>query len=194
MSADIDDFHPTDGQLYSVGIHPWHIAGDGSEQLKKLQEAASLPSVVGIGECGLDAAKGAPMFMQMLVLQKCAEIAHACGKPLILHNVKMQQELIGLRQNPTYGSDVWIIHGFRGKPTVAEMLLRAGFMLSFGPRFNADALRATPPECILAETDDADTDIEHVIAAMQEARPDLPGLREIIAQNTAKTLNLNPDK
>jgi len=56
----------------------------------------------------------------------------------------------------------WIIHGFRGKETLAIQLINAGFYLSFGPLYNREALKAAwIKRRLLAETDDSKTDIRH---------------------------------
>ena len=48
---------------------------------------------------------------------------------------------------------VWTIHGFRGKPALAQQLLDAGFDLSFGTRYNEVSYDITPPERRHRETD-----------------------------------------
>ena len=47
----------------------------------------------------------------------------------------------------------WTIHGFRGKPALAQQLLDAGFDLSFGRHYNPEAFALTPPHRRHRESD-----------------------------------------
>lgn len=153
-------------QKYSVGIHPWStIEAPSSELWSELERICALPMVVAIGEAGIDAAKGGPMFRQLQVLKRVVELSESLGKPLVLHDVKAHDIIIGVRRDLN-ATQPWIIHGFRGKPTVAKMLLDAGLYLSFGEKFNPDSLAATPLDRLLAETDDSPLTIQEVIAAL----------------------------
>lgn len=164
-----DEFMSLEGQLYSVGIHPWNTSGGISEDLmKKLDEAAAHPQVVAIGECGVDVSKGGPMFRQLQVFRHHVELSERLRKPLVIHCVKGADIILGLKRDlqPTLP---WIIHGFRGKPALAQQLLNAGLLLSYGPKFNPESVALTPAEALLAETDDSPESIAEVIAALSEA-------------------------
>lgn len=167
-SLEADGAFP-EGQKYSVGIHPWKTLEEPAPELWQiLERAAADAKVVAIGEAGIDAGKGGPMFRQLQVLRRQIELSEAVGKPLILHNVKAQDILIGLRRdlNP---AQPWISHGFRGKPTIAKMLLDAGLYLSYGEKFNPESLAMTPSDRLLAETDESPLSIEEIIAALSAA-------------------------
>lgn len=168
-------FMPDDSQKWSVGLHPWDLGlFCGSDMRIKdecwaeLVAAAAVPCVAAIGECGIDIPKGGLLAEQMLAFRKQALLAERLKKPLIIHCVKAQDIIIGMKKdlNPEMP---WIIHGFRGKPTVADMFLRAGFMLSFGERFNPESLAITPPECIFAETDESELPIEDIIDRLEQS-------------------------
>lgn len=51
--------------------------------------------------------------------------------------------------------NAWIIHGFRGKKELAESLVRQGFYLSFGEKYQAEALQTMPADRLLLETDES---------------------------------------
>lgn len=164
IATTIDDFNPREGQFYSVGFHPWTTSEIPSpEQWTELERIASLPNVVAIGECGVDKIKGGPMYKQLIVFNRQIEISEKLKKPVIIHDVKAHDIITGLKRdlNPT---QKWLIHGFRGKPTVAKMMINSGIYLSFGAQFNADSLPFVPKNMILAETDDAPVSIQEVIA------------------------------
>ena len=182
ISATMDDFNPVEGQLYSLGIHPWVAYNEIShDQWVEFESLCSLPSVVAIGECGIDKLKGGLLFKQMLVFNRQIEISERLRKPLIIHDVKAHDVIVGLKRdlNP---SQKWMVHGMRGKPTVAKMLTDAGIYISFGEYFNPGTLKATPLDMILAETDESSLSIEDILnnISLQLDRDVTP----IIAENT----------
>lgn len=192
ISVSPKEFNPVEGQLYSVGIHPWTLpAGVTEDDWRLLEEVAVHPQVAAIGECGIDLPKGGPLFIQMQVFRRQAELAERVGKPLVIHCVKGQEVLIGIRKEMK-PAQPWAIHGFRGKPTVAKMLLDAGMWLSFGPMFNAETLRSVPADRVLAETDESDATIGEVIEALSSALGDVSPdeLTQTILHNAATFLSL----
>lgn len=172
-------------QFYSVGLHPWTlqgIAGADTERMASLKTAAERADVLAIGETGIDTVHpgGAPLAGQMNAFRAHIELSEELGKPLVIHCVKAQDIVIGVKKDmkPT---QPWIIHGFRGKPTVLRMLVEQGIYISFGPRFNPAGLIACPAELLLAETDEAPGRIQDVIAALQTVRDDVTP--DLLARN-----------
>lgn len=157
---------PEPGLLYSVGAHPWNA---DRFDAKALEEAVGHPQTVAVGETGLDSLRGPAIEVQTDVFQHHAELAEKYGMPLIIHCVRQIDAVVALRRS-LRPSVPWIIHGFRGKPQQAVQLLRAGFYISLGRRFNADTARVIPENRLLIETDDADIAIGDVAAAVASAR------------------------
>lgn len=148
-----------DGVFLSYGIHPWYIQGNNPEKLlEHVKEAAHYNRVVAVGEAGLDKLKGPPMDVQKQLFCWQIEISEAVKKPLIIHSVKANNEVLNLRKtmNPAQS---WIIHGFNGHPQEMEQLVKAGFYLSFGPKIlypsnkAAESFRQIPEDRFLLETD-----------------------------------------
>lgn len=163
ISVSPEDFNPVEGQLYSVGIHPWLTTGEITDEMwQKLEESSRHPQVVAIGECGVDLVKGGPLFKQMLVLKRQIELSETVGKPLILHCVQAHDIIIGIKRD-LKPVQKWLVHGFRGKPTIAGMLTSAGIRLSFGTKFNEKSVAVVPEGMLLAETDESEESIEDVI-------------------------------
>lgn len=158
----------------SAGIHPTYIY-KVREQFSNLESIASAPSVVAIGEAGLDRLAETSLDIQLDAFLQQASLAEKINKPLIIHCVKAWTELIAARKtiNP---HTPWIIHGFRGNGELARQLISQGFYLSFGEHFNPAALQAAWPDRIFAETDDKDIDIRDVY------------------QQIASSLQLSPEK
>lgn len=172
ISVDVNDFKPQYGKTYSVGIHPWHIGDNWQEHIEQLNEAAQHHLVVAIGETGLDSLKGAPLEVQEQVMQAHIDIAAAAEKPLIIHCVRTSQQILKLwRDNPQAHNVAWVIHGFRGNENVARQLLDAGFYISFGSKFNEQALAITPMDHLLVETDDEPSaSIDQVLKAVAQIK------------------------
>lgn len=138
---------------YSVGIHPWSTAEDiGEDMLNLLEDEARADNVVAIGECGLDALRGGSLERQEEIFKRHVSVSEELGKPLIVHCVKAYDRLIALRKQ-LKPRQRWIIHGFRGKPQLASDLLRHGFDLSFGEKYNPDTYAAVPAGRRFRETD-----------------------------------------
>lgn len=150
--------HPTEVKLrtdatYSVGVHPWWTAEENVEDIVKgFLHWATHPQVVRIGECGIDKLKGAPEAVQTELFLQHVALSEQLQKPLTIHCVRAFDQMLMLRKRlrPTQR---WAIHGFRGKPALAQQLLVAGFDLSFGTLFNAESFNLCPPERRFTETD-----------------------------------------
>ena len=188
ISAAFRDFQPLEGQLYSIGIHPWTTESlPSAEDWEDFEKLAALPCIAAIGECGIDKLKGGHLFKQLLVMKRQIEISEKLEKPLIIHDVKAHDVIVGLKRdlNP---SQKWLVHGFRAKPTVAKMLTDAGIYLSFGEKFNHESLSVVPRNMLLAETDESPLSIEEIIANLSSTAGF--DLTDLIAQNTLQFLNI----
>lgn len=159
------------GYLYSVGVHPWNASCVSDLDLRVLRAMAASPRVVAIGETGLDTVHISydwvwsgeewtvdqtqpSLDLQEALLDYHVFLSEHLQKPLLLHIVKRFPEIIRLR-NKLKPTQPWIIHGFRGKPGLAKDLLKFGFYLSYGEKFNPLSVAATPPSRLLIETDES---------------------------------------
>ena len=158
------EFSPLAGKLYSVGIHPWDSDNIDDEKISNLHAAASHKAVIAIGECGIDALRGAPIEFQLSLTQLHAELAESLRKPFILHCVRTGNYIINLHRR-IRPLQPWVIHGFRGTSGLATSLLACqGIYLSFGERFNPQALDVTPVSRLLVETDTSSVAIAEIAA------------------------------
>ena len=160
-----DDMLPD--QTYSLGLHPWHLPLPTDEldaRLRQMEAMLPDPRILAIGETGLDALCKTPMWTQLQAFKAQALMAEKYRLPLIIHNVRCQQQIIALHRE-LQPQQRWIIHGFRGKPTVARMLLREGLSLSFGEKFNEESLLLTPADRRYAETDESPLTIQEITAS-----------------------------
>lgn len=150
-------------ELFSVGIHPWFIYSDKSNDqlLEQLWEKAKQPEVWMIGEAGLDKLHEAPLERQLYLFEQQALLAEELHKPLIIHCVKAWSELLALRKKIRPLSP-WLIHGFRGKRELAKQLLKENIYLSFGEQFQSAALQIAWPTHFFLETDESKLDIQEI--------------------------------
>ncbi len=179
--------HIPESQLFSIGIHPWnteHLPSD--ECFSLMEDYLKRENAVAVGETGIDTLKGGPMFRQLEVFRRHVELSEKYSKPLIIHDVKAHDIIIGIHRDMK-PSQRWLVHGFRGKKSVAEMLWRAGIDISFGEFFNPDTLIATPLDHIFSETDESSLSVFDVISRMETTIG--KELQDQIALNISNFLN-----
>lgn len=183
-----DTFIPEVGGWYSVGVHPWHVTASagGRYDTKTLLPLLKHSQVLAVGEAGLDKLADAPMPLQVEIFEWQARMAMEIDKPVIIHLVKAVDELLKLKETirPT---NPWIIHGFRGKAILAEEYLRHGFYLSFGEKYQVEALRIVPSDRLFLETDESTVPIAELYKRAAEVRRiSCDELLETISENIGK--------
>ena len=109
----------------------------------------------------MDTMCGVPMELQTEAFERHIRLSEDVRKPLIVHDVRAHPQLISLHKKwkPIMP---WVIHGFRGKPQLADMLLREGFYLSFGEHFSPASVAVVPSGKLLVETDESHLSIEEI--------------------------------
>lgn len=157
-----EDFFRSDKQeLCSVGIHPWHADTFSEDMLSKLKVWSKDKRLIAVGECGLDKNSSAGFEKQSRIFEAQITISEKSGKPLIIHCVGYFNELFALKKKLT-PTQLWIIHGFRGKPELAAQALKSGCALSFGEHFNTESICLTPTEKLFVETDESKLNISEI--------------------------------
>lgn len=141
------------GQLCSVGLHPWHIDAEWEKNLLQVGRTAALAPVLAIGETGLDKLRGPSIELQEKVFKKQIELSERLHKPLVVHNVRCDSQILRIRRELS-PNEAWVIHGFRGNRMQAASFLDHGVSLSFGLRFNPRALMLVGADRFLIETDE----------------------------------------
>lgn len=172
------DFPPDDIEngYYSVGFHPYNVGkADEQETLKKVRKAVEHPRILAIGEIGLDKSIDADLEDQMRIFEKQVEIAEAALLPIILHVVRSFNEMIAFMKanQPVVPM---IIHGYNGGVKIADELVKAGFLISFGQAITGEhskiieALQIVPVEKMFLETDEGDMDIRELYQFAAEVK------------------------
>jgi len=157
-----------------VGIHPWRADTYSDVALKLLGELAKDPEVVAISEIGLDyVGRRTPEgeFTEEYVdpeVQKNAMrgqigLAKELGLPVLVHDRTPGEEVLDILDAEGIIEVGAAIHGFSKGPEYARRCVEMGVYLSIGKRSieagNEDlmeAIRQTPLEWLLTETDSGD--------------------------------------
>src|ERR1700733_9545378 len=152
--------------LYAaVAIHPNETAKVNDHRAEVLAELAALaasPTVVAIGETGLDYYRDwSPPPVQREWFRAHIELARAAGKAVMIHDRDAHQDVLSiLDEYAPWPPFSVIFHCFSGDAAMAARCAEAGYLMSFAGNVtfkNADALRedalVAPAGLMLAETD-----------------------------------------
>lgn len=114
----------------AVGIHP-HDAEDLPEDwLKQIEDLASYPKVVALGEMGLDYFKDyTPRDVQKRAFIQQLEMASSLEMPVIVHNRDSDKDMAELMTK--YGPGVGVMHCFTSDLAMAEQMINLGYLISF---------------------------------------------------------------
>lgn len=154
---------------FSAGIHPWYLTAELLDEMKTgLILTLAHPHVIAIGEAGFDQLRGPSHAVQRSAFLFQAELAEELNKPMIIHCVKGWDSLLKARKELSPEMK-WVIHGFRGTPSLASSLADAGLWFSLGMRgLTEEVLKVIPTERLLLETDDSKENIRDVYMGYSE--------------------------
>lgn len=150
--------------IYAVcGVHPHDSKDATRDNLRRLRDLLQHEKVVACGEIGLDFYKNySPRDIQQSMFLKQVDIAREANIPIMLHVRDAHDEMIGCFEKikkETPFQD-FIVHCFSGNEENARKYLFLGGVLSFSGTVTfenakrvAEAVKVTPPEYILTETD-----------------------------------------
>jgi TatD DNase family protein len=145
-----------------VGIQPNYAAQTQPGDWDAIEELASDPRVVGIGETGLDRYWDyAPLAVQQDYFDRHLELSRRVGKPFVVHCREAEADIVTqLRRAAADGPLKGVMHSFCGDAEIADACLEIGLHLSFAGmltyRKNVElrAVAATVPhDRLLVETD-----------------------------------------
>jgi len=168
--AELEKVFNTEGAGYfSAGLHPWCADDFTAESFAILEDRVSDKRLVAIGECGLDKNSKATFEQQLFVFEQHIALSERIQKPLIIHCVGYFNELFEIK-NKLRPQQLWIIHGFRGKPELAGQAIKSGCSLSFGEYFNPESIGVTPVDQLYIETDESTLAIEEIYARISKIK------------------------
>ncbi len=146
----------------SEGSIPPYVTEAESRQSR----LATVPQIVAVGECGIDKVRSnATLAEQLVWLEAQMRLACQLQRPILLHTVRAWAEMIKVRSQMAQEFaqlPPMVLHGFRARGEVAQMMLSKGFVLSFGRRYDAEALHlAYEAKALLVETDEIPNGLTH---------------------------------
>jgi TatD DNase family protein len=172
---------------FSVGIHPWQADRPLAEERRRVEAWLKHPRCIALGESGLDKVCGVDEALQREAFRWMAELACRTERPLLIHCVKASNEVMALHRQ-LCPRVPWVVHGFRGKRALAEQWLAEGFYLSFGFRFQEEALRSVPSERLLLESDEERLPIASLYERVAQLRE--TGVEQLAAEVTSNVNRL----
>ncbi len=143
-----------------VGIHPHNAIEATDHVLRHLAELAEHPSVVAIGETGLDYFRDhSPKVRQEEAFREQIRLAKDLDRALVVHVREAHDDLIDILEDEGAPART-VFHCFSGDAEVAKRCADAGWFMSFAGNVtfrNApelrEAARVAPVELLLTETD-----------------------------------------
>jgi TatD DNase family protein len=145
----------------TVGVHPHESVEVPEEDWRRVEELAHDPRIVAVGETGLDFHYDhSPREVQLASFSRSIRIAHAAGKPLVVHVREADEECARALEEEGVPAAGGVIHCFTGDWPRARRYLDVGMHLSIAGvvTFKAaddlrEAVRRAPRDRLLVETD-----------------------------------------
>jgi len=163
QSAAIRDLAAAHANLWcTVGVHPHGAAELPVAAPAEIAALADHPSVIGIGESGLDYFYDkAPRGTQQASFRAHIRAARLCGLPIAIHARDADDDIAAiLREEHADGAYDLLLHCFSSTRALAEAAIELGGYVSFSgiltfPKSTElrDIARAMPADRILVETD-----------------------------------------
>jgi TatD DNase family protein len=149
-----------EGVYAVVGLQPNHAHEAAPNWLEQIRILAEHPSVVAIGEIGLDYYRDfSPRDLQAQVFIDQLRLARERNLPVVIHTREAGEDTLQVLRTHAQGQR-GIMHSFSGNWEFAKACLDVGFLLSFsGPVTFAKAkdlhtvARRVPLDSLLIETD-----------------------------------------
>ncbi|MFV8829718.1 TatD family hydrolase [Alkalihalobacterium sp. APHAB7] len=117
----------------AVGWHPVDAIDMTDQHLAWLEELASHPKVVALGEMGLDYHwDKSPKDIQKEVFRKQIRLAKKVNLPIIIHNREASQDIVDILREEEASQVGGIMHCFSGSVEIAKACLDMNFHISFG--------------------------------------------------------------
>jgi len=157
-----------------VGIHPWRADTYSLESIAEIRTLASEPEVVAISEIGLDfvgrrtaeweySEEYVDPKIQEASMRAQIGIAKEKGLPVLVHDRAPGFEVLDILDDEGITEVGAAIHGFGRGPEHAKRSVEMGVYISIGKRTIEqgeetllEAIRQTPVEWLLTETDSGD--------------------------------------
>ncbi len=179
----------------TVGIHPHHAEQFSEETLEQVRKLCAEPTVVAVGEIGLDYFKEyAPRAAQQRAFRAQLALAHELGKPVVVHLRDAAEDLLKIVSE--HAGVRGVVHSFTGDWALAQQLLDRGFYLSVNgivtfekSQHLREAVAQIPLERLLVETD-----CPYLAPVPMRGRRNEPSFVRYVAQAVAQIQKISFDE
>jgi TatD DNase family protein len=145
----------------AVGWHPVDAIDMTDDDLRRIEELASHPKVVAIGEMGLDYHwDKSPKDIQKEVFRKQIQLAKKVNLPIIIHNRDATNDVVTILKEEKAEEVGGIMHCYSGSLETAQQCLDMNFYISFGgpvtfknAKQPKEVAKEVPLDRLLIETD-----------------------------------------
>ncbi len=188
--------HEGKGVYASIGVHPHDASSFSDFSGNLLKEYSSDPSVVAIGETGLDYHyMNSPAEIQQDVFRRQIRIAREVGLPIVVHSREAEKETLKILKEEAANEAGGVIHCFSGDLEMAREASAMGFFISFSGSLtfkNAEELRrvakSLPLDNILIETD-----APYLAPQSVRGKRNEPAFVRSVAETLAELKGLSPE-
>lgn len=158
-AIELAEEHP---DIYAVvGWHPVDAIDCTEDDLKWIEELASHPKVVAIGEMGLDYHwDKSPKDIQQEIFRKQIQLAKRVKLPIVIHNREATEDVVRILREEGAEEVGGIMHCFSGSVETALQCIDLNFMISLGgpvtfknSKKPKEVAKEIPLEHLLIETD-----------------------------------------
>lgn len=149
--------------LYSTsGVHPHDTKTCNENTINQLEKIAKMPSVVAIGECGLDYNRDfSPRNIQREWFEKQIQLAEKINMNLFLHERDAHEDMVNILEKYPDMCNKCVIHCFTGTKSEAEKYIDLGCYIGVTGwicdmkrgKSLQEAVTVIPPERLMIETD-----------------------------------------
>lgn len=144
-----------------IGWHPVDAIDCTQQDLEWIEELASHPKIVGIGEIGLDYYwDKSPKDVQQALFRKQIQLAQKINLPIIIHNRDATGDVVQILREENAASVGGVMHCFSGSVETARECIAMNFMISLGgpvtfknARLPKEVATEIPLEHLMIETD-----------------------------------------
>lgn len=144
-----------------IGWHPVDAIDCTEEDLQWIEELASHPKVVAIGETGLDYYwDKSPKEVQQQLFRKQIRLAQKLNLPIVIHNREATGDVVKILREENAATVGGVMHCFSGSVETARECIAMNFMISLGgpvtfknAKTPKEVAKEIPLEYLLIETD-----------------------------------------
>lgn len=149
-----------DGLSATAGVHPHTASSWNADVAARIEEALLQPSVVAVGETGLDYHYDySPRPDQRRAFEAQLALAAKLAKPVVVHSREADQDMAAMLAGHGSSVPALVLHSFSSGPLVFQAGLAIGAYFSFSGMVTfknwrlSDAVTTCPADRLLVESD-----------------------------------------